>query len=96
MAFVAGSALIALWITVRYPKLYPKELRAVILHVATGTLCIKLIEPVLSGSFPSIGSDEATALMGLFLITLPFLTYWLLGIAWVVKSCTGLINSGIR
>jgi len=95
-AYLAGSALIALWITVRYPELCPEELRNVILHVAAGTLCIKLVAPVASGHLPSVGSDAATTLMGLFLITLPFLTYWLVGIAWVIRACTNLIGSGIR
>ena len=96
IAFLIGSGVIAAWITVRFPKLCPSELPRLILHLAAGTLCLKLVQPVLTAHAPSMGSDAATTVGSLFLITFPLLTYFLLGMTWVVKMCTDMMGSSYR
>ena len=94
--FLFGSGAVALWVNVRYPKLCPDGLPKLVLHLAAGTLCLQLLEPLAAGHAPYVGSQAATKLMSLFVITFPFLTYFLLGITWVITTCTNLAGNRFR
>jgi hypothetical protein len=47
--FIAvGSALVALWINVRFPKLMPWNLGRMLLHVVIAVLCVYAVGPAMS------------------------------------------------
>ena len=96
IAFLIGSGVVAAWINVCYPKLCPAEIPKLVLHLAAATLFLRIVVPLASSHTPYMGSPQATTLMSLFLITFPFLTYFLLGMTWVVRMCTNLLDSRFR
>ena len=94
--FMIGSAAIALWINVRFPKLCPDGLRRALLHVVVGTLAVDLIAPQGTRLAEQLGQDPAVRMTPVFLLTMPTLIYWLLGVSWMIRLAQGLMGGRIR
>ena len=94
--FFIGSAAIALWINVRFPKLCPDGLRRALVHMVVGTIALDVVVRLGSRLTELLGDQPATRLTPLFLLTLPALTYWLLGVSWMIRLTQGLMGGRIR
>lgn len=84
VAFALGSALLALWIDQRFPRLAPQTLRAALLHVGASVVVAQLVVPAGMGALDTATSAVAR-LSGLFGIGLPALTYSFLAAVWIMK-----------
>jgi hypothetical protein len=73
---LAGAALIALWIDVRFPKLMPGG-RKLLLNIGCALLLGQIVVPV---TFKLLPPD-----LGVMLVALPSLTYLLLTTIWFIK-----------
>ena len=94
--FFSGCAVIALWINVRFPKLCPEGLRQALIHMVVGTLALDLIMPLGNRLAEHFATQPATRLLPVFLLILPALTYWLLGVSWMIRLTQSLMGGRIR
>jgi len=79
LLFTVGSALVALWIAVRFPSFAPQSISGTIAAAAAATLLSKLSLPVVRAA-----SHFAGALAGLFAVALPVAVFMFLAAAWTV------------
>jgi hypothetical protein len=82
--FIAvGSALVALWINVRFPKLMPWNLGRMLLHVVIAVLCVYAVGPAMS--IVTDSGIPAPNLAAVFGIGFPTLVYEFLVGAWLIR-----------
>jgi hypothetical protein len=81
---VLGAALLALWIEVRFTELGPKSSRARFAHFAAGMLLVGLLPQAMRLLLAPDDSPVA-AMLALFLVFLPSMTYSFLGAIWLLK-----------
>lgn len=77
VALAAGSALLALWVHVRFPTLAPERLGRTIVHAAAAFALLH-VSAGLGGSL--------TVLVAVLLFVLPALTYALLCTIWILQQ----------
>jgi hypothetical protein len=82
---VAGAAVIALWLDFRFPGVTPKHLRQALIHVGISIVAAQLVVPVLVKTIAAAGSPIA-ALVAVFAVGFPSLTYCLLASIWIIKG----------
>ena len=79
-----GSALLALWLVVRFPKLGPDDLTKALLHVGISMVVLQLLVPAIhlvrGTGLP--GAQLAAA----FGVVLPGLTYVFVAAAWLIRA----------
>jgi hypothetical protein len=85
VVFAVGAGALALWVDERLPRLAPRTLRAALLHVGASVVVAQLVVPIGLRAMAGAASDTV-ALLGLFGIGLPGLTYSLLAAVWIMKS----------
>jgi hypothetical protein len=80
----SGSALIALWLAVRFPDRGPSEMTKALLHVALSMVVLQLLVPAIH----VLGSTglPAAQFVAAFGIVLPGLTYVFLAAAWMIRA----------
>lgn len=86
--FALGSGAIALWIYVRFPKLAPEGLMKALLHVL-GAMAIARLGVAFGRS---LAGSESVALVRVFAVYLPALTYCLLAAIWMMSMTQGAIR----
>jgi hypothetical protein len=92
--FVLGAAAIALWITVRFPKLSPERLRPVLIHMGIALLLAQLVR---FGIMLPVSSSAAVQLIaGIFAVALPVLIYTLVIAIWLVRIAQNAIGGMLR
>ena len=94
--FFIGCAAIALWINVRFPNLCPDGLKRALVHMIVGTLALDVVVRLAARLPQLLGDQPVTRLTPLFLLTLPALIYWLLGVSWMIRLTQGLMGGRIR
>jgi ABC-type uncharacterized transport system permease subunit len=82
VCFGLGSAAVAIWAHVRFPGLMPASIRTTLLHVAGTVVAVHLLTPL---GMHSLTSSPVLALVALFVVAFPALTYSLLVGIWLVK-----------
>ena len=80
----AGGGVLALWITVRYPKLAPTQPVAKMLHVVVALAVAQFAAPSAMRGVLWIGESLPLELFALFLIFLPSQMYAYLSGIWVL------------
>lgn len=80
--FLVGSAVIALWLDFRFPRLGPETVKAVLIHVGLTLVAAQLLFPF---AFHALGASRTLTLVAVFGVALPILTYSLLVAVWVLK-----------
>ena len=82
LSFGAGGAMLAVWIDVRFPRLAPKALRGVLLHVI-GACGVCLATEMLV----DVGANDAAwrRIGTVFAVDLPVLVYMFIASLWVLK-----------
>jgi hypothetical protein len=81
--FAIGSAVVALWISVRFPKLMPWKLGILLVHLVLALLCVPAVGP---GMAMIIGSGvPASRLVSLFVVPFPILVYNFLVGSWMIR-----------
>src|SRR5262249_31095349 len=87
-----GSALLALWVVVRFPDLGPADLTKALLHVAVSMVVLQLLVPginfVRGTGMP--GAESAAS----FGVVLPGLTYVFLAAAWLIRAAGARLRGG--
>jgi hypothetical protein len=81
-----GGGAISLWIHVRFPKLGPRELRPVLLHVLVSFAAVQLAVPVIKAA---ADASALATLAGVFGVALPALIYSFLVSIWVIRTVQG-------
>ena len=79
-----GAAGLALWVEVRFPKLFPEDWRRVFLHLFAAVLVIQLLVPRLGDVVRGSGAPAAQPLTALG-VALPAITYLFLASLWTLK-----------
>jgi hypothetical protein len=91
---VLGAAAIALWITVRFPRLMPNGLKPVLLHLG---LAVVLAQLVPFGILLPISESPAVQLIaGIFTVALPVLIYTLVAAIWLVRIAQNALGGMLR
>jgi hypothetical protein len=85
IVLTAGAGVVALWVDARFPKIGPKDMRQVLLHVGLSIVIAQLAVPLLIKTIAAAGSP-AGILFALFAIGCPALTYCLLASIWIIKG----------
>jgi hypothetical protein len=88
---VFGAGAIALWLDARFPGATPKDLRQALLHVGVSIVAAQLLVPILIKTIAAAGSPIA-ALLAVFVIGFPALTYCLLASVWIIKGLQGALR----
>jgi hypothetical protein len=92
--FVFGAAAVALWITVRFPKLSPERVRPVLIHMGIALLLAQLVR---FGIMLPVSSSAAVQLIaGIFAVALPILVYSLLIFIWLLRIAQNAIGGMLR
>ena len=82
-----GSAVLALWLVVRFPDFGPSDVTKALLHVAVSIVILQLLVPaihVVAGT-----GLPAAQLVVSFGIVLPGLTYVFVAAAWLIRATGG-------
>ena len=80
----AGSALIALWLAVRFPDLGPDEVTKALLHVAASMVLLQVLVPAIH-AVSGTGLPAAQLVVS-FGLVLPSLTYVFVAAAWLIRA----------
>ncbi len=83
-ALTLGSAVLALWFHVRFPRLSPSELRAATVHFAL-SFGVVVLTPVAIARLLEHDPTVARAMVGLFALLLPALFYSFLSAIWLIR-----------
>lgn len=91
MIIAIGTALIALWTHVRFPKLAPTEFRPALLHWIAAGLAVHLIPFTLESV-----SGPVKTMLALAIVGLPALTYMFLAVIWFFSVLQGMLRGATR
>lgn len=92
--FVLGAAAIALWISVRFPKLKPERLAIIMIHLVLAMVFAQLLP---FGLLLPISASAAIQLMaGILTLALPVLVYTLLIAIWLLRIVQGALGGMLR
>ena len=95
LVFVAGGALLALWVNARFPRLAPAALRGALLHLGGSFIACQLILPLGSSLVAETGYPSLR-LASLLLLSLPALVYALLSLVWVISNLQNSVTGMLR
>jgi hypothetical protein len=94
ICLVLGSAAIAVWIAVRFPRLRPQRLGVIMIHLV---LAMVLGQLVPFGLLLPIDASAAVQLMaGIFALALPVLVYTLLITIWLLRVAQNALGGMLR
>ena len=92
--FVLGAAAIALWISVRFPKLKPERLAIIMIHLVFAMVLAQLLP---FGLLLPVSASAAIQLMaGILTVALPVLVYTLLVAIWLLRVVQGALGGMLR
>ena len=83
ICIAVGSALVALWLDVRFPKLMPWSLRRLLVHLVVAILVVYAVGPAMA--FVAATGIPAAGLASVFGVAFPVLVYEFLVGAWMIK-----------
>ena len=81
--FAIGSAVVALWITVRFPKLMPWKMAVLLVHLVLALLSVYAVAPAMG--IVSASGLPAARLTSVFAIAFPVLVYNFLVGTWMIR-----------
>jgi hypothetical protein len=81
--FAIGSAAVALWITVRFPKLMPWNMAVLLVHLVLAFLCVYAVGPGMT--VVSASGIPSPRITGVFAVAFPVLVYNFLVGSWMVR-----------
>ena len=81
--FAVGSAVVALWITVRFPKLMPWKMAILLVHLVIAFLCVYAVAPGMAAVAAS--GIPAPRLTSVFAVAFPVLVYNFLVGTWMIR-----------
>ena len=81
--FAVGSAVVALWITVRFPKLMPWKMAILLVHLVFAFLCVYAVAPGMAAVAAS--GIPAPRLTSVFAVAFPVLVYNFLVGTWMIR-----------
>jgi hypothetical protein len=81
--FAVGSAVVALWIAVRFPKLMPWKMAILLVHLVLAFLCVYLVAPGMAAVAAS--GIPAPRLTSVFAVAFPVLVYNFLVGTWMIR-----------
>jgi hypothetical protein len=83
LCIAIGSAVIALWLDVRFPKLMPGDLKKMLVHIVAAFLVVYAVPPVMDAV--ARAHVPSPNLASVFLVAFPVLIYEFLVGAWLIK-----------
>jgi hypothetical protein len=83
VCLAVGSAAVAMWVNVRFPKLMPWSLRWLLVHLVVAFVVVKSVSPAM-GLVAGSGVPAA-GLASIFLVAFPVLVYEFLVGAWMIR-----------
>ena len=83
IVFAVGSAVVALWITVRFPKLMPWKMAILLVHLVLAFLCVYAVAPGMAAVAAS--GIPAPRLTSVFAVAFPVLVYNFLVGTWMIR-----------
>jgi hypothetical protein len=92
--FVIATAVLALWVDVRFPNLAPGELMPTGIHMGIAFVASTLAAPIVSDYV--IGTGLPLARLAGLLLVLAALGYVFLTVIWVIKLAQGPMRSMMR
>ena len=90
VAFALVGAALAWWVDVRLPALGAENMRAAIIHVGVSVAVAQLLVPAALHFL--LDGSQTVALLAIFGIALPALTYSFLAAIWMIKLVRGLLG----
>ena len=84
-----GTALLAVWCLVRWPRLAPQTFRGAMLH---GLVAFGVLQVSAMGLGVAAGVTRALAAMALIALVVPALTYAFLAALWVMRLFAGTLK----
>ena len=94
VVFVAGGALLALWVHLRFVRLAPADLRGALLHLGGSFIACQLILPIGSSLVAATGYP-VLRIVSLLVLSLPALVYALLSLIWVISNLQNNVRNGM-
>jgi hypothetical protein len=95
LAMTVGAALLALWVSVRFPRLGPETLRGALLQVAIALLAGWFVVPAAVASVVDWASPTGP-LVAVLLFVLPALTYLFLATLWAMRVLQEMLQGARR
>jgi hypothetical protein len=83
VCLAVGSAAVAMWFNVRFPKLMPWSFRRLLVHLIVAFMVVKSVSPAMSWVAQS--GVPAAALTSIFLVAFPVLVYEFLVGTWMIR-----------
>jgi hypothetical protein len=93
-SLVLGAAVIAVWITVRFPKLMPDRWTRIALHLGFAVVLAHLVP--FGIVLPVSGSPAVQLMAGIFAVALPVLVYTLLATIWLLRLAQNSLGGMLR
>ena len=92
--FVIATAVLALWVDVRFPGLTPRELMRTGIHLGIAFAASTVAAPIVSDAL--IGTGLPMARLAALVLVLTALGYLFLTVIWVIKLAQGPLRSMMR
>lgn len=89
-----SSAVLAVWVHVRFPRLAPSNLRVAVIHIVASLLAMQVMT-VPAGAMLDPDAPQR-ALVAIFAIVLPALVYSFLAGLWMMKVCQRMLGGALR
>jgi hypothetical protein len=83
LLFAIGSAIVALWVSVRFPKLMPWKMATLLVHFVLAFLCVYAVSPGMTMVADS--GIPAPRLSSIFAVAFPVLVYNFLVGSWMIR-----------
>jgi hypothetical protein len=83
MVFAIGSAIVALWINVRFPSIMPWKMGILLVHLVLALLCVRGVGPGMA--LIATSGIPAPRLVSLFAVPFPVLVYNFLVGTWMIR-----------
>jgi hypothetical protein len=83
VCLAVGSAAVAMWFNVRFPKLMPWNFRRLLVHLIVAFMIVKSVSPAMSWVAQS--GVPAAGLTSIFLVAFPVLVYEFLVGTWMIR-----------
>jgi len=78
-----GSALVALWLNLRFPSLMPWSMRVLLVHLVVALLIVYAVDPAMA--FVGASGIPWARLVSVFGVAFPILVYEFLVGAWLIR-----------
>ena len=95
LLFILGSAAIALWAVVRFPRWAPSDFKSALVHLGISLVAMYVLVPILNAALDVVAQPFQTHI-SMFAVLLPAFVYRLVSMIWLLRLAQSGLGSALR